>query len=148
MRFVVPIILIDTNINEQQVFLDLFATLVQPGNIKNRFPNHYHLTMKAAMIYIAYLLYSVFGVEDETATFPLISLIMIGAIYGLQVIILLLAGEWQNIGWMIIVHNQFNFKILTSSTFLHYLSTPSTCLCILSGNLTIFHGILPTKFDS
>ncbi|KAJ3417367.1 hypothetical protein HDV05_004832 [Chytridiales sp. JEL 0842] len=66
------------------VFVDLLATLVQP----------------AAILYIVYLVYA--ALTDETTTFPLISIIMIGAIYGFQIIIFLLKGEWQHIGWMII----------------------------------------------
>ncbi|KAI8920090.1 chitin synthase-domain-containing protein [Powellomyces hirtus] len=66
------------------VFLDLFATFVQP----------------AALIYIVYLIWSV--VTQRETQFPLISIIMIGAIYGFQMIIFLLKREWQHIGWMII----------------------------------------------
>lgn len=65
------------------VILDLFATFVQP----------------AALIYIAYLLWMVF--TDETTVFPMISIIMIAAIYGFQVIIFIMKQEWQHIGWMI-----------------------------------------------
>ncbi|KAJ3130242.1 hypothetical protein HK098_004289 [Nowakowskiella sp. JEL0407] len=66
------------------VFLDLFATIVQP----------------AVLLYIGYLVYSV--IFDQNAFFPFISLVMIGAIYGLQVIIFLLRREWAHFGWMII----------------------------------------------
>ncbi|KAJ3126609.1 hypothetical protein HK098_007364 [Nowakowskiella sp. JEL0407] len=66
------------------VFLDLFATIVQP----------------AVLLYIGYLVYSV--IFDQNAFFPFISLIMIGAIYGLQIIIFLLRREWAHFGWMII----------------------------------------------
>ncbi|KAJ3320361.1 hypothetical protein HDU76_000320 [Blyttiomyces sp. JEL0837] len=66
------------------VFIDLFATLVQP----------------AALVYIGYLVY--ISVTDQATTFPLISIIMICAIYGFQIIIFLLKREWQHIGWMII----------------------------------------------
>ncbi|KAJ3040761.1 hypothetical protein HDV00_010518 [Rhizophlyctis rosea] len=66
------------------VFIDLFATFVQP----------------AALGYIIYLVYSV--VTGASSQFPLISIIMLGAVYGFQVIIFLLKREWQHIGWMII----------------------------------------------
>ncbi|KAI8802726.1 putative chitin synthase 6 [Cladochytrium replicatum] len=66
------------------VFLDLFATLVQP----------------AALLYVAYLVFML--ITDETTNFPLISVIMLGAIYGFQIIIFLLRREWQHIGWMVI----------------------------------------------
>ncbi|KAJ3180810.1 hypothetical protein HDU85_003891 [Gaertneriomyces sp. JEL0708] len=66
------------------VFLDLFATFVQP----------------AALGYIIYLVYAT--VSDTETQFPLISIIMIAAIYGFQMIIFLLKREWQHIGWMII----------------------------------------------
>ncbi|KAJ3089830.1 hypothetical protein HK102_005396 [Quaeritorhiza haematococci] len=66
------------------VFLDLFATLVQP----------------ASLVYIGYLVFSL--LTDEEANIPLISLIMLGAIYGLQVVMFILKREWQHIGWMLI----------------------------------------------
>ncbi|KNC98434.1 uncharacterized protein SPPG_06138 [Spizellomyces punctatus DAOM BR117] len=66
------------------VFLDLFATFVQP----------------AALVYIGYLIWAL--VTETQTQFPLISIIMIAAIYGFQMIIFLLKREWQHIGWMII----------------------------------------------
>lgn len=65
------------------VLLDLFSTCVQP----------------ATVIYIGYLVYaSVF----TTDVFPLFSIILICAIYGLQVVIFIIKREWQHIMWMII----------------------------------------------
>ncbi|KAJ2327021.1 hypothetical protein GGH92_010132, partial [Coemansia sp. RSA 2673] len=65
------------------VFLDLFGTL----------------TMPTTLIYFGYLIYiAVTGIADV----GYISLILIGAIYGLQAVIFLLRREWQHIGWMII----------------------------------------------
>ncbi|KAJ2261386.1 hypothetical protein GGI01_002325 [Coemansia sp. RSA 376] len=65
------------------VFLDLFGTV----------------TMPTTLIYFGYLIYiAVTGIADV----GYISLILIGAIYGLQAIIFLLRREWQHIGWMII----------------------------------------------
>ena len=67
------------------VFVDLLATFIQPS----------------ALLYIGYLIYTSVTSTDTT-NFPLISIIMIGAVYGFQVIIFLLRTEWQHIGWMII----------------------------------------------
>ncbi|KAI9359285.1 chitin synthase-domain-containing protein [Zopfochytrium polystomum] len=66
------------------VFIDLLATFVQP----------------AALLYIAYLIYA--AVTGLATNFPLISLIMLAAIYGFQIIIFLVKLQWQHIGWMII----------------------------------------------
>ncbi|KAJ1917129.1 hypothetical protein H4219_003390 [Mycoemilia scoparia] len=65
------------------VFIDLFSTL----------------TMPTTLIYFAILIY--LTVADITS-FSYISLILIGAIYGLQAVIFILRREWQHIGWMII----------------------------------------------
>ena len=65
------------------VFLDLFSTIVQP----------------AALLYIIYLVYSAI---DSTEIFPLMSIIMLGVIYGLQVIIFILKRQWAQIGWMVV----------------------------------------------
>ncbi|KAJ2610867.1 hypothetical protein H4S08_003422 [Coemansia sp. RSA 1365] len=65
------------------VFLDLFGTL----------------TMPCTLIYFAYLIYAA---VRNIADVGYISLILIGCIYGVQVIIFLLRREWQHIGWMLI----------------------------------------------
>ncbi|KAJ2559820.1 hypothetical protein EV175_000134 [Coemansia sp. RSA 1933] len=65
------------------VFLDLFGTL----------------TMPTTLIYFAYLIYAA---VTNIAQVGYISLIIIGAIYGLQAIIFILRREWQHIGWMLI----------------------------------------------
>ncbi|KAJ2593204.1 hypothetical protein IWW49_000624 [Coemansia sp. RSA 1797] len=65
------------------VFLDLFGTI----------------TMPTTVFYFAYLIYvAVTGLADV----GYISLILIGAIYGVQAIIFILRREWQHVGWMII----------------------------------------------
>ncbi|KAI8919488.1 chitin synthase 6 [Powellomyces hirtus] len=64
------------------VFLDLFATLIMP----------------ATTGYLAYLIY--LSIQARVA--PVISLIMMGAAYGLQAIIFIIKREYQHIGWMII----------------------------------------------
>ncbi|KAJ3110436.1 hypothetical protein HDU96_006612 [Phlyctochytrium bullatum] len=65
------------------VFFDLFSTFVQP----------------AGLVYIAYLIYSVVTNPEQL---PLISIIMIAVIYGLQAIIFILKGQWAQIGWMLV----------------------------------------------
>ncbi|KAI8910359.1 chitin synthase-domain-containing protein [Gorgonomyces haynaldii] len=67
------------------VFIDLLATFIQPS----------------ALVYIVYLV--VISILDPNpSSFPVISLIMLGAVYGFQVIIFLLKTQWQHIGWMIL----------------------------------------------
>lgn len=65
------------------VFIDLFGTIILP----------------ATCVYLGYLIYMV---STGTGQFPLISIIMIAAVYGLQAIIFILKRQWQHIGWMII----------------------------------------------
>ncbi|KAF9920458.1 hypothetical protein FBU30_009711 [Linnemannia zychae] len=65
------------------VFLDLFGTL----------------TLPASVIYLVYLIVIVAtGME----ALPKISLILIGAVYGLQALIFIIKRQWQHIGWMFI----------------------------------------------
>ncbi|KAL6630258.1 chitin synthase-domain-containing protein [Neocallimastix sp. 'constans'] len=67
------------------VFLDLFSTMVQP----------------AMILYLFYLIYSIiFPTED--AIFPWVSLLMLAFTYGLQIIIFILRGAFQHIGWIVI----------------------------------------------
>ncbi|ORX71845.1 hypothetical protein DL89DRAFT_265558 [Linderina pennispora] len=65
------------------VFIDLFGTL----------------TMPCTLFYLAYLIYV--GVS-KISDIGYISLVLIGAIYGLQAVIFILKRQWQHIGWMII----------------------------------------------
>ncbi|PIB00109.1 Chitin synthase 6 [Cercospora beticola] len=65
------------------VFIDLFGTLILPATC-------------------AYLVYLVYVVATGTGQFPLISIVMLAAVYGLQAIIFLVKRQWQHIGWMII----------------------------------------------
>ncbi|KAJ2056958.1 hypothetical protein GGI17_005902, partial [Coemansia sp. S146] len=65
------------------VFLDLFGTITMP-------------TTLGYFIYLVYV--SITGLADV----GYISLILIGAIYGVQAIIFILRREWQQIGWMFI----------------------------------------------
>jgi chitin synthase len=65
------------------VFIDLFGTIILP----------------ATCTYLAYLLYMV---GTKQGQFPLISIIMLSAVYGLQAVIFIIKRQWQHIGWMII----------------------------------------------
>ena len=65
------------------VFMDLFGTIILP----------------ATCGYLAYLIYRV---ASGTGQFPLISIILIAAVYGLQAIIFIIKRQWQHIGWMLI----------------------------------------------
>ncbi|KAI4288963.1 MAG: hypothetical protein L6R35_001775 [Caloplaca aegaea] len=65
------------------VFIDLFGTIILP----------------ATCVYLGYLIYRI---ATNSGQFPLISLIMIGAVYGLQAVIFIIKRQWQHVGWMII----------------------------------------------
>ena len=65
------------------VFIDLFGTIILP----------------ATCAYLAYLIYRV---ASGTGQFPLISIIMLAAVYGLQAVIFIVKRQWQHIGWMTI----------------------------------------------
>lgn len=65
------------------VFIDLFGTIILPATC-------------------AYLGYLIYRVATHSGQFPLISLVMIAAVYGLQAIIFIIKRQWQHVGWMII----------------------------------------------
>lgn len=65
------------------VFLDLCSTIILP----------------ATCVYLGWLIYTV---ASGTGQFPLFSIVMLGAVYGLQALIFILKRQWQHIGWMII----------------------------------------------
>lgn len=65
------------------VFVDLLGTIILPATV-------------------VYLLYLIISVATGQGQFPLISIILIAAVYGLQAIIFLLQRQWQYIGWLII----------------------------------------------
>ncbi|KAH6635590.1 glycosyltransferase family 2 protein [Chaetomium sp. MPI-SDFR-AT-0129] len=65
------------------VFIDLFGTIILP----------------ATCVYLGWLIYTV---ATRTGPFPLISIIMLAAVYGLQALIFILKRQWQHVGWMII----------------------------------------------
>jgi chitin synthase len=64
------------------VFFDLFATLVMP----------------ATMGYLLYLIYN----ASTNRYAPIISLILIAAGFGLQVLIFIFKRKWEHIGWLVI----------------------------------------------
>src|ERR1700760_1864083 len=65
------------------VFIDLCGTIILP----------------ATCAYLGYLLYKV---GTHSGQFPLISLIMLAAVYGLQAVIFIIKRQWQHVGWMVI----------------------------------------------
>ncbi|KAL1621729.1 hypothetical protein SLS56_009033 [Neofusicoccum ribis] len=65
------------------VFIDLFGTIILPATC-------------------AYLVYLIYKVAAKDGAFPMISVIMLAAVYGLQAIIFIIKRQWQHIGWMII----------------------------------------------
>jgi chitin synthase len=65
------------------VLIDLFGTIILP----------------ATCTYIVYLIYNV---ATKQGQFPLFSIIMLAAVYGLQAIIFIIKRQWQHVGWMII----------------------------------------------
>ena len=65
------------------VFIDLFGTIILPATC-------------------AYLGYLIYRVSTHSGQFPLISIIMIASVYGLQAIIFIIKRQWQHVGWMII----------------------------------------------
>jgi chitin synthase len=65
------------------VFIDLFGTVALPS-------------------ICAYLVYLIYSVTSGTGQFPMISIIMLAGVYGLQALIFLIKRQWQHIGWMLI----------------------------------------------
>ncbi|OCH89984.1 chitin synthase [Obba rivulosa] len=65
------------------VFIDLLGTLILPATV-------------------VYLVYLIVVVATGNAAFPLLSIIMIAVVYGLQAIIFLLKREFMLIGWMVV----------------------------------------------
>src|ERR1700760_540335 len=65
------------------VFIDLFGTIILPATC-------------------GYLVFLIYKVSTHTGQFPLISIVMLAAVYGLQAVIFIIKRQWQHIGWMII----------------------------------------------
>jgi len=62
--------------------MDLVSTLIQP-------------------VTVAYIVYLIVSVVGEGSTIPVISLVMIGAVYGLQALVFILRRKWDMVGWMV-----------------------------------------------
>lgn len=65
------------------VFVDLVGTLMLPS-------------------VVVYLVYLIYVIASHTGPLPLISIVLIAAVYGLQMLVFILRRQWQHIGWMII----------------------------------------------
>ncbi|KAF2472951.1 uncharacterized protein BDR25DRAFT_341731 [Lindgomyces ingoldianus] len=65
------------------VFIDLFGTLILPS-------------------ICAYLGYLIYTITSKTSQFPMFSIIILAAVYGLQAVIFIIKRQWQHVGWMII----------------------------------------------
>lgn len=65
------------------VFVDLIGTIMLPS----------------VCVYLGYLIYII---ASKSAPFPLISVVMIAVVYGLQALVFLLRKQWQHIAWMLI----------------------------------------------
>ncbi|TFY81864.1 hypothetical protein EWM64_g2154 [Hericium alpestre] len=63
------------------VMIDLISTIIQP-------------------VSFAYIIYLIVQVTAEHKTIPTTSLIMIGAVYGLQALVFILRRKWDMVGWM------------------------------------------------
>ena len=64
------------------VFVDLLGTVILPATC-------------------VYLVYLIIVASTGIGQFPLISIIMLAGVYGLQAIIFIIKRQWQHIGWMI-----------------------------------------------
>ncbi|CAO3613585.1 unnamed protein product [Cunninghamella blakesleeana] len=65
------------------VILDLLSTLTMPA-------------------IVCYLIYLIYRLVTDAGQVPLISIITLGGVYGLQAIIFILHRKWEHIGWMIV----------------------------------------------
>ncbi|KAI0076909.1 chitin synthase [Panus rudis PR-1116 ss-1] len=65
------------------VFIDLLGTIILPSTV-------------------VYLVYLIVVVSTHKSAFPLISIIMLAAVYGLQALIFLLKREFMLVGWMVV----------------------------------------------
>ncbi|KAG7097579.1 hypothetical protein E1B28_004916 [Marasmius oreades] len=65
------------------VFIDLLSTIILPATV-------------------VYLVYLIVTVATHAAPLPMIAIIMIAAVYGLQAIIFILKREFMLIGWMVV----------------------------------------------
>ncbi|VVT58174.1 uncharacterized protein SAPINGB_P006074 [Magnusiomyces paraingens] len=57
------------------------------------------IMLPSVCVYLGYLIYVMAG---HVGAFPLISIIMIAAVYGLQALVFILRRQWQHVFWMLI----------------------------------------------
>ncbi|KAI8147757.1 chitin synthase-domain-containing protein [Fennellomyces sp. T-0311] len=57
------------------------------------------LTMPAVVLYLGYLIYRLISDTDQV---PMISILLLCGVYGLQALIFIVRRKWEHIGWMII----------------------------------------------
>lgn len=57
------------------------------------------LMLPSVVIYLGYLIYVI---ASHTAPLPLISIILIAAVYGLQALVFIMHQQWQHIFWMLV----------------------------------------------
>ncbi|ORZ10887.1 chitin synthase-domain-containing protein [Absidia repens] len=65
------------------VILDLLSTLTMPA-------------------IVCYLIYLIYRLATDAGQVPMISMITLGGVYGLQAVIFILRRKWEHIGWMIV----------------------------------------------
>ncbi|KAJ5093625.1 Chitin synthase 8 [Penicillium angulare] len=65
------------------VFIDLLSTMIQP-------------------VTVAYIIYLIVWLVQDTSTLPVTSFILLAVIYGLQALVFILRRKWEMIGWMFI----------------------------------------------
>lgn len=51
---------------------------------------------------VVYLVYLIYKIAAHDGQLPIISIILIAAVYGLQMLVFVLRRQWQHIGWMLI----------------------------------------------
>ncbi|KAK9473380.1 chitin synthase-domain-containing protein [Dipodascopsis tothii] len=64
------------------VFIDLVSTIIQP-------------------VTVGYLVYLFYKIASDKDSIPTTSLIILGAIYGLQALVFIVRRRWEMIGWMV-----------------------------------------------
>ena len=88
------------------VFIDLLGTIVSLSpRLDDTWEHRFDAVKADAQILPAtfgYILYLIIVVSTGKAPLPLISIIMIAAVYGLQAIIFILKREFMLIGWMLL----------------------------------------------
>ena len=67
------------------------------------------MVQPVGVLYLGYLFYTL---ATTTEAIPIISIILLAAIYGFQVIIFILKRQWAQIGWMLIYFLAVSFLYL------------------------------------